>query len=138
MQQIPNYQQTASADNVQIFHGREIRKVQDAAGGMGLVLQLSMANENDPEGWTRTEIDGYDGWGHDSGRTWRQAHQYEQEGFEKFAEKFGPSSFGLHHRFYLHFDRSKRLWLSAEDGCEGTPALSSPVRSSVSDLFGFR
>ena len=25
-------------------------------------------------------------------------------------------------RFYLHFDKKNRLWLSAEDGCEGTPA----------------
>jgi hypothetical protein len=47
----PGYSQDAHADNVKVFHGREIRQVPNAAGGMGFVLQLSMA-EGDPEGWT--------------------------------------------------------------------------------------
>ena len=47
----PGYSQDADADNVRIFHGREIRQVPHASGGMGFVLQLSMA-EGDPEGWT--------------------------------------------------------------------------------------
>ena len=133
MHQIPNYQQTADADNVRIFHGREIRRVPDAAGGMGMVLQLSSV-ENDPEGWTVPELEGYDGWGHDSGRTWRQGERLEQEGFKNFREKFGPSSFALHHRFYLHLDPFNRLWLSAEDGCEGTPAVS-PNSNPIANLF---
>jgi hypothetical protein len=134
MHQIPNYVQDNAADNVRIFHGREIRKVKDAAGGMGLVLQLSLANGKDPEGWTQAEIDGYDGWGHDSGRTWRAGDRLEQEGFGGFREQFGPSSFALHHRFYLHLDAGDRLWLSAEDGCEGTPASANPIQSFLRNL----
>lgn len=125
MFRIPDYSQTASADNIAVFHGREIRKVPSATGGMGFVLHLSLADGNDPEGWTTPEVEGYDGWGHDSGRTWRTGDSLEKEGFKAFKTKFGPSAFALHHRFYLHFDRSNRMWLSAEDGCEGTPAQPS-------------
>jgi hypothetical protein len=71
----PNYSQSAFADNVQIFHGREVRKVPTAAGGMGFVLLLSMANAEDPQGWTKQEVEGYDGWGHDVGRDWRTGEQ---------------------------------------------------------------
>jgi hypothetical protein len=134
MAMIPNYSRTAQADNVHIFHGREIRQVPDAAGGMGMVLQLSLAGQPDPEGWTPQEQDRYDGWGHDSGREWRKGLQLEQEGFTNFREKFGPAAFSLHHRFYLHYDGSNRMWLSAEDGCEGTPA-AAPVKR-MSNLFG--
>jgi hypothetical protein len=74
------------------------------------------------EGWTQPEVAGYDGWGHDSKRTWRKGDRLESEGFKSFRSKFGAAAFALHHRFYLHFDRANRLWLSAEDGCEGTPA----------------
>jgi hypothetical protein len=28
-------------------------------------------------------------------------------------------SYTLHHRFFFHTDSKKRLWLAAEDGCEG-------------------
>jgi hypothetical protein len=63
-----------------------------------------------------------------------------QEGFAHFAAKFGPEayvchnrsfmfcklcivtllySYTLHHRFFFHTDSKKRLWLAAEDGCEG-------------------
>eukprot|EP00435_Cladocopium_sp_Y103_P037619 s1127_g10.t1 len=117
----PGYSQDAHADNVKVFHGREIRQVPNAAGGMGFVLQLSMA-EGDPEGWTAEEIKEYDGWGHDSGRNWRNADRWEKEGFQGVKAKFGERAFGLHHRFYLHFDFMNRMWLSAEDGCEGHPA----------------
>merc|ERR1712217_595322 len=121
MNAIPGYSQNANADNVTIFHGREIRNVPQAKGGRGMVLQLSYS-EGDPEGWTQEEVIGYDGWGHDSGRTWRKGERLESEGFEAFRSKFGPDAFSLHHRFYLHSDSANRLWLSAEDGCEGTPA----------------
>lgn len=114
----PGYSQDAHADNVKVFHGREIRQVPNAAGGMGFVLQLSMA-EGDPEGWTAEEIKEYDGWGHDSGRNWRNADRWEKEDFHRVKAKFGERAFGLHHRFYLHFDFMNRMWLSAEDGCEG-------------------
>merc|ERR1712203_491795 len=100
-----------------------------ATGGFGFVLQLSMAHENsstvDPEGWSKEEIATYDGWQMDSGRKWRKADDYESEGFRNFKDKFGPNAFGLNHRFYLHFDSANRMWLSAEDGCEGTPSATS-------------
>ncbi|CAB9522888.1 expressed unknown protein [Seminavis robusta] len=147
-----NYQQTSNADNLGVFHGREIRQVPTAAGGMGMVLQLSLAtgtgtqdststntNTNadtnaDKEGWTSAELARYDGWGHDSGREWRKGNQLEEEGFTNFRQKYGPNAFSLHHRFFLHYDRANRIWLSAEDGCEGTPAPSQ--KPSLSNLFG--
>ena len=64
MSQLPNYAKNAEADNTRLFHGREIRQVPDAAGGMGFVLQLSHAGD-DPEGWSAQERSTYDGWGHD-------------------------------------------------------------------------
>lgn len=134
MHNLPDYQQSADADNVHVFHGREIRKVPTAAGGMGFVLQLSLADGDDPEGWTAAEIEGYDGWAHDVGRTWRRGDVLEQEGFKDFRKKFGPDSFALHHRFYLHKDGNDRMWLSAEDGCEGTP--STGASNPLSNLFG--
>jgi hypothetical protein len=130
-----NYQKNGQADNRRIFHGREIRQVPHAAGGMGMVLQLSLANsDKDKEGWTSAEIERYDGWGHDRGREWRKGTQLEQEGFNNFREKYGPSAFSLHHRFYLHYDTANRIWLSAEDGCEGTPAPTTTKK--FSNLFG--
>ena len=128
MRLIPDYEQSAFADNIRLFHGREIRQVPTAAGGMGFVLQLSYAgngdgDNNDPEGWTKFEVDGYDGWKHDQGRTWRDGPKYEEEGFTNFRDKFGSKAFGLNHRFYLHKDSQNRIWLSAEDGCEGFPAM---------------
>ena len=137
MFQIPDYDKSATADNVRLFHGREIRKVPDAAGGMGFVLELSLANGNDPQGWTKEEIAGYDGWAHDVGRQWRTGAQYEEEGNGGFRERYGPQSFGLHHRFYLHMDNRNRMWLSAEDGCEGTPSSSGPdLMTNLSKMFG--
>merc|ERR1719491_499125 len=139
MFQIPDYEKSANVDNVKTFHGREIRKVTDAAGGMGMVLQLSMADlngdgEKDPEGWTVEEISDYDGWGHDVGRTWRTGETLDKEGFQTYRKQFGQDAFGLHHRFYLHFDSSNQMWLSAEDGCEGTPAAPAK-RSGWLDAF---
>ncbi len=98
-----------------------MRKVKNAAGGMGFVLHLSFAGASgeDMEGWTPQEIGEYDGWGHDSSRHWRKGEELELEGFKTFRSKFGESAFTLHHRFYLHLDRQNQLWLSAEDGCEG-------------------
>jgi len=125
MSNIEGYEKSSYADNISIFHGRELRQIPGAEGGMGFVLQLSLSNENDPEGWTREEISTYDGWGHDSSRTWRKADRYEREGLTSFKSKFGDNAFGLNHRFYLHFDSNNRMWLSAEDGCEGTPASTS-------------
>ena len=73
---------------------------------------------------TAQEISGYDGWGHDVSRVWRDGVRLESEGFTGFRSKFGEKSFTLNHRFYLHLDAENRLWLSAEDGCEGTPAAT--------------
>lgn len=133
---LDGYKQDACADNVNLFHGREIRQVDNAAGGMGLVLQLSMANDDDPEGWTAAEIEGYDGWGHDAGRTWRNGKRLEEEGFKDFRKQFGQNSYALHHRFYLHKDGNERMWLSAEDGCEGTPSVGKLNSNPLSSLFG--
>jgi hypothetical protein len=133
MSNLEGYSMDANADNIRIFHGREIRQVPNAEGGMGFVLQLSFANGNDPEGWSPEEIMTYDGWGHDSGRTWRKANDYESEGFKTFKSTYGPKAFGLNHRCYLHLDSSNRMWLSAEDGCEGTPAL--PSKNLFTRLF---
>jgi len=118
---VPGYTKSADADNVVTFHGREVRQVPTAAGGMNFVLQLSHT-EDDPEGWTKEEVADYAGWLPDSSRTWRNADDLAKEGVEAYRTKFGEKAFGLHHRFYLHLDRQNKLWLSAEDGCEGTPA----------------
>merc|ERR1719162_2266749 len=138
MERISGYKQTADADNLRVFHGREIRQVPDAAGGMNFVLQLSHSDENDPEGWTSAEVDGYDGWAHDAGRVWRKGDRLESEGFSDFRSRFGPKAYALHHRFYLHYDRGNSMWLSAEDGCEGTPAPSGSngVVNRIAALMG--
>jgi hypothetical protein len=138
---IPKYAKSAEADNMNIFHGRELRQIPHAKGGFGFVLQLSMAvpegaESKDPEGWSAQEIQTYDGWGHDSGRKWRKADDYEAEGIQDFKQTFGDKAFGLNHRFYLHFDDSSRIWLSAEDGCEGTPAQQASGRNPLSRIFG--
>ena len=124
---VAGYRQSADADNVRFFHGREVRKVPHASGGMGFAIHLS-SHVDDPEGWTANEVAGYDGWGHDSGRVWRNGEMLEREGFEGFRSKFGKEAFTLHHRFYLHYDSANRLWLSAEDGCEGHPAAGPERR----------
>ena len=138
MEKIPGYQLNADADNLTVFHGREIRQVPHATGGMGFVLQLSHSDETDPEGWTSAEVEGYDGWAHDSGRVWRKGDRLESEGFGDFRERFGPKSFALHHRFYLHYDQGNSMWLSAEDGCEGTPAPAGDngVVNRIAALMG--
>jgi len=126
MSMTPGYGKSAEADNTQYFHGREVRQIPDAAGGMGFAIHLSLANSDDPEGWTPQELAGYDGWGHDSGRVWRKGERLEDEGFTSFRSIFGPAAYTLHHRFYLHLDQRNQLWLSAEDGCEGQPASLKP------------
>lgn len=160
MSRIPDYQKSAFADNVSVFHGRELRNVPSANGGMDFVLQLSYADPEgssspvdeasgsvagkganaawsgralDPQGWSGEEIATYDGWRGDSFRKWRNGPIYEAEGYGAFREEFGKDAFGLNHRFYLHLDDKARMWLSAEDGCEGTP---SEGRSFVGKLGG--
>ena len=158
MSRIPNYQKSALADNASVFHGRELRQIPSANGGMGFVLQLSYADPAgvaapadgpdaagkgaaaawtgqavDAQGWSAEEIASYDGWRGDSFRQWRKAATYEAEGFATFAERFGTDAFGLNHRCFLHLDGQDRVWLSAEDGCEGTP---SEGRSLLGKLGG--
>ena len=137
MYQIPEYNQSAKADNVSVFHGREVRKVPGATGGRGFVIHLTMADSNDPEGWTSAELDDYNGWEHDVRRTWRNGEQHELEGFPSYKEKFGPEAFGLHHRFYMHFDSANHMWLSAEDGCEGMPEPEKKGLAAFLDGMGF-
>jgi len=116
--QIPNYRQCADAEQTTIFHGREVRGVKGAAGGMGYVLQL-VSSIDDPEGWTKEELSDYNGWKGDTGRKWRKAEDHSDEGNFGYKQRFGQSAYGLHHRFYWHLDNRDGLWLSAEDGCEG-------------------
>ena len=132
MYQCPDYNKSADADNIRIFHGREVRQVPDAAGGMGMVLQLSYAGEEDKQGWTPKEIEIYDGWGSDRGRTWNLARESDE-----FRKAFGENTVSLQHRFYLHLDGQNKLWLSAEDGCEGTPtdAPGNPLQALFGKLF---
>ena len=47
MNRIPNYSKSSYADNISIFHGRELRNIPKANGGMNFVLQLSYADDND-------------------------------------------------------------------------------------------
>ena len=137
MSQMPDgYARDAAADNVRVFHGREVRQVPDAAGGMGMAIHLSLAGQNDPEGWTPQEVDEYSGWLSDRQRRWRNADLLTAEGFDAFPTKFGPEAFTLHHRFYLHLDQAGGLWLSAEDGCEGVAQPSAPKTRSPLSLFG--
>lgn len=143
MQATPGYARASDADCVSFFHGREVRQVEGAAGGMGMAMHLS-DTEDDPEGWSPQELADYNGWGHDSGRPWRcdcfpdflsifdsfrvmsglnlmhrNVESWASEGVSGTQERFGEAAFGLHHRLYLHLDRQNNFWLSAEDGCEG-------------------
>jgi hypothetical protein len=119
MAKMPLYSKSGAADNTALFHGREVRHVPLAAGGMQFVLQLVLAGGDDPEGWSPQELKGYDGWGHDGSRKWRRCDELESEGVAMFKAKFGPKANTLNHRFYWHLDKSNQMWLSAEDGCEG-------------------
>jgi hypothetical protein len=76
----------------------------------------------DAQGWSTEEIATYDGWRSDRVRQWRNAKAYADEGFGDFAMVFGDDAYGLNHRFFLHYDDRGRMWLCAEDGCEGTPS----------------
>ena len=170
MNRTPGYEKSSRADNAYIFHGRELRGVPEANGGMGFVLQLGYADPTgkmtttattttttagttsdddaaaggvgvpttrsgkgadsawdgtpaDPQGWTSEEISTYDGWRSDRVRKWRDSKTYVAEGFVDFAETYGgDGAHGLNHRFFLHYDDGGRMWLCAEDGCEGTPS----------------
>ena len=137
MQHMPGYNKSAEADNVKCFHGREVRQVVNAAGGMNFVLQLVLAGGDDVEGWTKQEFVGYDGWGHDRGRVWRKGAMLEQEGYKGFRSKFGEAAFTLHHRFYLHLGGDNNLWLSAEDGCEGQVARAPLPRKKMAPWMPF-
>ena len=116
MSQLPDYSRSAAADDICLFHGREVR---DAKGFVSsMVLQL-VASKDDPEGWSPGELADYSGWGHDSKRKWRKAAEHAKEGNPLYGGKFGAQAFGLHHRCYWHLDSQGGLWLAAEDGCEG-------------------
>ena len=53
MAQVPGYDKSNYADDATFFHGREVRKVPNAAGGMNFVLQLSAVDDKD--GWVAGE-----------------------------------------------------------------------------------
>jgi hypothetical protein len=76
----------------------------------------------DAQGWSAEETATYDRWRSDRVRRWRDAGTYAAEGFGDPSRVFGDGAYGLNHRFLLHYDDGGRMWLSAEDGCEGTPS----------------
>jgi hypothetical protein len=53
MYMMDGYEQSAFADNESIFHGREVRKVSTFGEKSGMMIQLSLANEDDDEGGNR-------------------------------------------------------------------------------------
>jgi hypothetical protein len=124
------YARDAAADDVRVFHGREVRDVP----GVGMLIHLSLADPEaaDPEGWSRGEREDYAGWLSDRQRRWRDGPSLAREGgFADFPERFGPDAFCLHHRFYLHADARGGIWLAAEDGCEG---VAQPRRRPERDF----
>ena len=84
MASLPGYARDASADDATIFHGREIRGVTGARGGVSMVIHLSLANGEDPEGWTSGEREDYAGWLSDRQRRWRDGNVFAEEGFAGF------------------------------------------------------
>jgi hypothetical protein len=80
MYMMDGYEQSAFADNESIFHGREVRKVSTFGEKSGMMIQLSLANEDDDEGWTKEEIEEYSGWLSDQQRKWRDGDALESEG----------------------------------------------------------
>jgi hypothetical protein len=84
MASLPEYARDASADDATIFHGREIRGVTGARGGVSMVIHLSLANGEDPEGWTSGEREDYAGWLSDRQRRWRDGNVFAEEGFAGF------------------------------------------------------
>lgn len=134
----PGHSQDAFADNVSLFHGREVRQAKIAAGGGGMLIHLSFAGEqngSDPEGWTEGEVEEYAGWLSDRQRRWRDHDVLQNEGFATFGDRFGNTAFTLHHKFYLHVDGGNNFWLSAEDGCEG---VATPPTPPAKDYGGGR
>lgn len=61
-----------------------------------------------------------------------EAEEGKSGGYTNFSKEMGKEAFGLHHRFFLHYDDRGRMWLCAEDGCEGTPVDLEGTRG----LFG--
>ncbi|KAH8062598.1 hypothetical protein JL722_3520 [Aureococcus anophagefferens] len=118
MAKMPGYAKNADADNVRLFHGREVRNVPTAAGGMNFVLHLSLANGEDAEGWSRRRSPATTA-GATTGTRGARARPSRPRAAAS------PSSarrrFTLHHRFW-HLDRTNQLWLSAET------AARPPVR----------
>jgi len=121
----------SKADNVQLFHGREIVKVPLAKGGMQQVLQLCLAGD-DPMDWSPEECDSYDaGYTDRRYRKWKSAEDYYNEGVP-LAEIYGPDAYALHHRFYFHKDVNNCLILSAEqDGMKGVPTFNGLMNHGV-------
>ena len=83
----------ATADNVRVFHGREVRSVPWAPGGGGMAIHLSFAGEpgaDDPEGWTGEEVDEYAGWLSDRQRRWRDGLSSSRKGSRRSASDSDP------------------------------------------------
>ena len=56
MNRVPDYERLSHADNASIFHGRELRGIPNANGGMGFVLQLSYADPSSTKTLTTSTL----------------------------------------------------------------------------------
>jgi len=134
------YERGAGADDVTVFHGREVRQV--TREGLGetspMFIHLSLSGGGDPEGWSAEEVAEYSGWLSDRQRRWRDGAAYaaEKGGADWYRAKFGEGAYGLHHRFYLRTDEAGGFWLSAEDGCEGVAMEMGGRRGGAGGILG--
>merc|ERR1711865_1232465 len=92
---------------------------------MNFVLQLSYS-DTDTDSGNENEIEN-----ECDPEEWRKGEQLVKEGYTTFPTRFGSKAFALHHRFYLRYDTQNRVWLSAEDGCEGYPDSTTPSSSGI-------
>ncbi|KAL3793576.1 hypothetical protein ACHAW5_002856 [Stephanodiscus triporus] len=129
MNRVPDYERSSHADNIYADPYGTRTTTTSTSAVDGVVVPSGKGADSawdgravDDQGWSNEEIATYDGWRSDRVRQWRNARTYAAEGFDRFSEVFGDKAYGLNHRFFLHYDDRGRMWLCAEDGCEGTPS----------------
>merc|ERR1719269_183512 len=90
----------------------EKRAVFDFCGGMMFQLVLTDALVEKLKGPDAPKVVIHDA----ATRRMAQVPGYDKSNFADvagFRERYGPNSFTLNHRFYLHLDNTNQLWLSA-------------------------
>ena len=120
----------ATADNVRVFHGREVRSVPWPPGGGGwrsTSASLASRAPDDPEGWTGerrwTSTPGGSQTGSAGGETGRSS---SRKGSRRSASDSDPRRSPCTTGAHLHVDDADEFWLSAEDGCEGVAQKARP------------